>query len=358
MNNIVLNKCLMIVLIAVGIIASYMIISKALFLFLPFVLAYIIARILKGPVDFLSKKFFIHRGISTFLCLISFLTIAVTLMATLIQFVIAKLVYLSVLVPDIIKEFMAYNDLVKNNLDKYNVPLSFDLTGFFNRAVASVLSDVGTFLADSAKTLLLTVASLPSIIIFIMVMMISAFLFIKDYELIHNKTRQFFISHHMYPKEFKFFKKNVLFVLLGYLKAQGILMTLTFTLSFIGLSLIGIKHALLVALGIALIDALPIFGPATVYVPWVLTRLIVGDFKVAFSLLSLYLIVTMTRQISEPKVVGHQIGIYPLITLLAMYTGLKTLGVIGLILGPLTVITIKTFSELQNNEKSTQQEVK
>lgn len=352
MNNIVLNKTLLLILIAFGIIASYVLLSKAILLFLPFVIAYIISKLLKGPVELLVDKLYIHRGVSALICLVSFITISGTLLFTLVQFIVAKLVYVSVLVPDIIKELMAYNDLVDMKLEKFRVPLSFDIGALFNRTITSLLSDFGIFMADSAKGILLGITHLPSLIIFVMVVMISSFFFIKDADLIHDQTRAFFKRHHMYPKQFRFFKKNVIFVILGYLKAQAILMCITFILSFIGLTFIGIKHAPLIALGIALIDALPIFGPATVYVPWVLSMAIVGDFATAISLLALYLVVTLTRQMCEPKVVGQQIGIYPLITLLSMYTGLKTLGILGLILGPLTVITIKTMYQLHTDENN------
>jgi predicted PurR-regulated permease PerM len=101
-----------------------------------------------------------------------------------------------------------------------------------------------------------------------------------------------------------------------------------------------VNYPIPIALGIALIDALPILGPATIYIPWVISKLVMSEYTTALSLFILYLIVTLARQALEPKILSTQIGIYPLITLLAMYIGLKTLGFAGIILGPVSVILL------------------
>jgi sporulation integral membrane protein YtvI len=131
--------------------------------------------------------------------------------------------------------------------------------------------------------------------------------------------------------------------LFGYIRAQLILMTVTFTQLSIGLWIIGIKNYILLALIISFVDALPVLGTGGIMVPWAAYSFITGNLKIGISLLILYAIVLVVRNLIEPKVLGEQIGMHPLLTLVAMYAGLQILGVAGLIIGPITVLTVKNI---------------
>ena len=104
-----------------------------------------------------------------------------------------------------------------------------------------------------------------------------------------------------------------------------------------------IKYSLLFAFLIAIIDALPVLGTGGVLIPWAVYSFLTNDIKMGISILVLYLVVLVIRQIVEPKVVGHQIGVYPLLTLTAMYAGLRLMGFAGLILGPITFLLIRNI---------------
>ena len=136
-------------------------------------------------------------------------------------------------------------------------------------------------------------------------------------------------------------KNNLSSVLLGYIKAQLILMAITFVEVTIGLFIIGIDYAILFGLIISFIDVLPVLGTGTILIPWALFSLITGNYSLGFSLIILYGVVLLVRQFLEPKIVGGQIGLHPLATLSAMYIGLKVLGIMGMILGPIIVLVIK-----------------
>lgn len=85
------------------------------------------------------------------------------------------------------------------------------------------------------------------------------------------------------------------------------------------------------ALFIAFSDALPIVGSGTVMLPWAVICGFSGDIKLAIAIVVLYVIITVVRQLLEPKVVSKQIGIHPIFTLIAMYTGYKVMGIIGML---------------------------
>ena len=131
----------------------------------------------------------------------------------------------------------------------------------------------------------------------------------------------------------------------GYLKAQGIMISITFLELFIFFSVYGMKYSLILAITIAIIDALPILGTGTVLIPWSIFNLALGNYKLAIFLIILYFFVLVVRQLIEPRVVASQIGVYPLLTLLAMYTGVKLIGLFGVIVGPIVLIIAKNVFE-------------
>lgn len=131
-----------------------------------------------------------------------------------------------------------------------------------------------------------------------------------------------------------------------YLKAESILILVSFVISLIGLYIfkivgLNIGYPLIAALGIGFVDALPIFGSGTVMIPWAIILAFNGDYTLSICILVLWIIMSCVRQFIEPKIVSKQIGIHPIFTLIAMYTGFKFIGVIGMLIGPILLIVLK-----------------
>ena len=127
----------------------------------------------------------------------------------------------------------------------------------------------------------------------------------------------------------------------GWLRAQLKLMGIVFLLVTAGLMLLGVDYPLLFGLVIAIVDALPVFGTGTVLIPWSLALFFQGELRRGVGLLILYGAAALTRQALEPRLVGRQIGLDPLLTLMALYTGFRVVGVAGMILFPVGVIFLK-----------------
>ena len=101
------------------------------------------------------------------------------------------------------------------------------------------------------------------------------------------------------------------------------------------------NYALLLALCISILDALPIFGTGTVFIPWTIYSFLTGNIRLGISTLVLYGICFIVRQLLEPRIVGERIGVHPLVTLMAIYVGLKFSGVLGMFVGIFIVIFVK-----------------
>ena len=132
----------------------------------------------------------------------------------------------------------------------------------------------------------------------------------------------------------------------GWLKAQLKLSLITFCVACVGLLLLRIPYAPLWAVLIALVDAFPVLGTGTVLVPWSLVSFLQGQYLLAFSLLGLYAAAAVTRTVLEPRFVGRQLGIDPLVTLLALYVGFKLFGILGMILSPILAVVTSGLVEL------------
>lgn len=129
-------------------------------------------------------------------------------------------------------------------------------------------------------------------------------------------------------------KKHIGKTVLGYLRAYLIIWVMTFTELSIGLSILKIENAIGIAALIAVADILPVVGTGGILIPWAAVALFTQNYFVAVGLIVLYVIVLVVRNFAEPKIVGDQLGLNPLVTLIAIYLGYRLLGFGGMIILP------------------------
>ena len=129
----------------------------------------------------------------------------------------------------------------------------------------------------------------------------------------------------------------------GFLGAQVILSVLTYLLAFIGLIILDIKYAAVIALVVVAVDILPILGTGSVFVPWSIYFFINGQKHLGIGLLILFAIITVVRRIIEPKILGTSLGISALSAFASMFIGFQIIGFLGLIIGPALVIIIRAL---------------
>lgn len=146
-------------------------------------------------------------------------------------------------------------------------------------------------------------------------------------------------------------------VLGNWFRAQIKLMGITFLILFTGFLLLRVHFPLFFALGVALLDALPLFGTGTVLLPWGLLSMISGDFRLGIGLMALYGVAALCRNILEPKFLGAQMGVSPLLTLLAIYVGYRFSGVMGMILLPILVMLGAEVLEARKRPQAITEEI-
>lgn len=209
---------------------------------------------------------------------------------------------------------------------------------------------LSTWVRETLGNLLQGITELPAICIYIGITLISTYFICTDKLYILDQ-----MEHHLpktWVKRLMVHLRKIVSSLGCYLKAECILVGISFVITLVGLYLMNfmgmnVQYPLLAALAIGFVDALPILGSGTVLVPWAVIAAVDGDIQLAIGLLVLLTVISVVRQLMEPKVVSNQIGIHPIFTLIAMYTGFKAIGVFGLLIGPIVLIILNNvFSTL------------
>lgn len=134
----------------------------------------------------------------------------------------------------------------------------------------------------------------------------------------------------------------------GFLIAQLKLSVLTFVLLCIGFVVIGIDWWGLKALGIAIVDIIPVLGSGIIMLPWAIIRALMGDGDVAWKIAVLYVVILLVRQFAEPYLTGKQIGVRPLYTFLSTIVCVLIFGPIGALLGAVVAIIIKAIFSVRD----------
>lgn len=310
----------------------------------PFVLAYIFASLIEPSVKFIEKRLKIPRKIGTVFSILVVLGAIISIVALLISRLINEInnVYQSINI-DGISNF--FNGVI-NEINGIYIQLPTEVTDLINQAgqnLASNLQSILKSIVDLAQVPIQFALNLPQVLIFIVVTILATYFMSSDKSMILNFLDGQIPSEWL--KRTRGITNNVFVALFGWVKAQLILMSITFTELIIGLLIIGVQNAFLIALMIAIVDVLPVLGAGTVLVPWSIINLIAGNTKMGLSTFLLYVIILFVRQLIEPKIVGQQIGVHPLFTLAGMYIGLQIFGVLGMFLGPISVIILKYILE-------------
>ncbi len=316
-----------------------------IFCLLPFVIAGVVALIVQKPADRLSSRIKLK---SSFIA--GLLAVSVFAAVTFI------FVFLSLKLMGVIISFFTYitenidlvyslfeNIKIKINSVLNDMPNSANklLLGFYDNAAKMIISKITEFISSFAAT---TAKKAPSFLISLIVSAVASFYISADFKGL-TKFAKSILGGRVYGNILKI--KNILTSsVFKLVKGYFILMLITFIELTVGFLILKLKYPYVLAGLISLIDLLPVLGTGTVLVPWSIICFTLGNTRLGISILILYLIIILVRNFAEPKIIGGQIGINPLFTLLSMFIGIKLLGFAGVIVFPLIfIVTVKYYKE-------------
>ncbi len=355
----------------------YCFMKYAFGLFLPFVIAFLVAMILQKPINFISGKTKMKKGLVS--------GVMILLLVVALGFLVSLL---GVKLWDGIQGFIEFlkhkfGDL-PNFLDKAEVWVAERIT-FLPQGAEDMINSGVSDLIDSAKEFLTsksgeiaqsppkgsglssmlgnidfsalssltsgvidTAKQIPAIFLGFIVSIFACVFMATDYDNLTDFVKRQFSGK---GENFTKAKKIITTSFKSLIKAYILIILVTFCEMFIGLGvlkLFGIykgSWVFFIAIITAVVDILPVLGTGTILLPWSLYSFISGDIPMGIGILVLYIFISVMRQFIEPKLVAGQLGLPPFVTIMGMYIGLKLFGIIGMFMVPLTIILIKLLND-------------
>lgn len=339
--------CKRILTIIFTILSLFLAFKLAIF-YIPFLIAFIISLLIEPIIKLIAKITNFTRKTSAVITLLIVFIIIISLLILGITSLISE-------ASNMLTGFNLQNIQDKilniiNKVDLSKIKISEETQNIIQNTLIEILNKVSQILKNNLNNILLSVKNLPKIMIYVGISIVATYFVCTDKIYILDQ-----IEHHLPRKWVNTMGKHVREIIssLGsFLKAEAILIIISFVIVLIGLYIfkmmgLNIEYPFLIALGIGFVDALPILGSGTVMIPWAVISGINGDIKLGVLLIILYAITIIVKQLLEPKIVSNHIGIHPIFTLIAMYTGFKMIGIIGMFLGPIILIILKNiFGEI------------
>lgn len=337
------------ILIVVTILLLVYAVPPLLSLLAPFVLALIVAWLLNPMVRWLQRKLSVSRKILSMILIILIFCIIGGLLYGVGHMVVSQTRSLFENWSSVMDALLGMVDSVVaalNGLGDF-VPAGVLTTG---EGLAESLSnwlrglDISGWLTSLAGRAPSLVSGVSSFAISTVVFIMASYFITSDY------PRLRFLLTDRVPADTRTFCGTVKRIFMeafgGYLKSQLLLSLGVFVILAVGFLIIRQPYGLLLAAGFAVLDFIPIIGAGTVMIPWAVVDLIIGNYVGGIQLLVIWGIIALFRRMGEPKILGDQTGLSPILSLLGIYVGMKVGGVLGMIVGPLLLLVLINLAKL------------
>lgn len=307
---------------------------------LPFLLGISLALLAEKPVSFLNRRMHIHRGVAAGIGVTATLVLLLSVIFLLLALLVRQLTNLASALPDLEKTATDGLDTLETFLLRLASSAPGGMQPLLHNTISNLFSD-SSAIVDSLTGRLAAMASsllghVPGSALAIGTGILCAYMVSARLPQLRVWLKNRFLSGKIVQLAPTF--KRVREALFGWLKAQLKLSGLSFLIVLGGFLLLRVRYAPIWAVVTALVDAIPVLGTGTVLIPWSLILLVQGEPVRAVGMLSIYIVAFLARSILEPRLVGRQLGIDPLMTLLALYAGYRLWGFGGVLLSPLLCV--------------------
>ncbi|MGE4353338.1 MAG: sporulation integral membrane protein YtvI [Oscillospiraceae bacterium] len=333
-------------IIVLSVAALWLLIRYVLPWMAPFIAAFLLARLLEPLVKMLCRRGW-SREFASGMCTLALLGLVVMAAAALVTRGAGEISALSHELPSLLSSAAEMISGVRQRTGDYLAQLPPELSVWLDHTMASLAEFFASLPARISEKLLeilsAAASAAPSILLFTVTCGIGIYFISAAYPGI-----QAFLDTHL-PEEWQRrrvqLNANMRFTLGRYVRAQFMLMIITFFELLAAFLLLRIEGALLLSLLVAVLDALPILGAGAILLPWAAFSLILGDPATGLGLLITWGVVSLVRNAIQAKLLGDQFGLHPLITLITIYVGWCAAGVWGMVLFPMGALTIKQLGD-------------
>ncbi|MBQ8597241.1 MAG: sporulation integral membrane protein YtvI [Lachnospiraceae bacterium] len=314
----------------------------------PFIAAFVIASILQILVrKFCRNSEKMKKVVSILICIVFFallFAVVVVAGAKIFNSISGFLEAIPVIYQnEIVPALGNLSDSLQVTLASLDAGIATKIDSAFQEFVNNIGNYITQFSVNAVKFISGSIVGIPGFVVRLIIMVVSTFFFMSDYDTILGFFAKCIpAGKEKTVKQVLGYVKNTIIV---YLRSYSLLFLLTFVELSIGFKLLGIPYAPLIGGMVAIFDILPVLGTGGILLPWVAILFVMKNIKMAIGMLVLYLAITIIRNTVEPKLVGKQIGLHPLATLISLYLGLKLLGIVGLVLFPMTLAVLANMNQ-------------
>lgn len=326
---------------------SWLVLRYALVWLLPFLLALGFAALMEPVIALARRKLRLKRGFLAAVFTLALLALVVTLGVVLVGQLIRQATDLIERLPELLAGLPVLADRITARLRSFcaGCPDSVQqwLTQLLDRLEQTASEALGSLSSALLRLLTGVVSALPQVMLFCATTALALFFTAAAYPRLMA-----FLRRQLPPawrETARGVKASLIATIGKWVKAQCVLIVITFCQLLAGLLLIRQPYALLLSAVIAFIDALPVFGTGTVLLPWAVLCCLAGSFPKGIALTALYLVIWLVRSVMEPKLMAQSAGLPPLPALAAMYIGFCAMGVTGMILGPILLLLMKQLHD-------------
>ena len=311
--------------------------------YIPFLISFVLALFFEPIIKKLMKKFKWTRRISSILTIGIFLAIMIGIIGWGVVTLFNEASNLLANSGEYINKIQnIINNITQNSTIIDKIPKEL-YTGLQN-SQGELINTISNWITNLLVNIKDWIVKIPNLVMSIFFVIISLYFMSTDKIYIIDQ-----LEHHLpdiWTKNLSKYLHKIITKLGHYLKAEATLVLISFLISLVGFTIykmigLNVGFPLLISLGIAFVDALPILGSGTIMAPWAIIEVINGDIKFGIAIIILWSIMGIVRNILEPKLVSKHIGIHPVFTIISMYTGYKLIGFFGMILGPILLIVLK-----------------
>lgn len=335
-----------IVLALIGVILLITVLPRVLSFFMPFVVAWIIALLASPMVKFLEEKLKIKRKAGTACVIIAVIAVIVLIGYGVTAFLIDQIQGLMRDLPDIWDSLQVQIDEVSRSLSKFFVSLPADVQeswAYFFDNVESFLGEWVASLGSPSMSWLGNVAKqLPNLFVAIIMCLVAAFAFTAERANMRNFMQDYMPE--TMKKYWDMIRVSLSSAVGGYLKAQFKIEFWIYLIVTAGLLILRISYAPVLAIFIAILDFLPVFGTGTILWPWIVFEVFGRNYRLAVGLAVIWGVSQIVRQVIQPKIMGDSMGMHTLPTVFLLYIGYRVSGIFGMIVAvPIGIIFINMY---------------
>lgn len=335
-----------IILALIGLVLLIIVLPRVLSFFMPFVVAWIIALLASPMVKFLEEKLKIRRKAGTACVIIAVIALIVLIGYGVAAFLIDQIQGLMHDLPDIWEGLQLQIDEISRSFSRLFASLPKDVQESWAYFFENVENSLGEWVAGLGTPSMSWLGSmakqLPNLFVAVIMCLVAAFAFTAERANMRNFMQDYMPE--TMKKYWDMIRVSLSSAVGGYLKAQLKIECWIYLIVAAGLLILRISYAPVLAIFIAVLDFLPVFGTGTILWPWIVFEVFGRNYKLAIGLALIWGVSQIVRQVIQPKIMGDSMGMHTLPTVFLLYIGYKVSGIFGMIIAvPIGIIFVNMY---------------